>query len=117
MTSNPIRAFFERSLPLIAASEVRKLLGARGSLAFRIDREAWSFTFGDPEPVREGALPDSDLHVSFTGAAFQAFLDGTLDVGDAVGRGEVRAHGDLSLLERFGLLLQQGGPDLGWDHL
>ncbi len=117
MTSPRAREFFERRLPLLAASEVRALLGSRGSLAFQIGRDAWSFSFGDPEPVRRGALADADLHLTFSSAAFEAFIEGTLDVGAAVGRGEIRAQGELPLLERFGKLLQQGPQALGWDHL
>lgn len=117
MTSTRTREFFERRLPLLAASEARALLGSRGSLAFQVERDAWAFSFGDPEPVRRGALADADLLLTFSSAAFEAFLDGSLQIEDAVGRGEIRAQGEISLLERFGKLLQQGQQALGWDQL
>ncbi len=113
--SDLARHFFERTLPLQASAEVSRLHGTRGSVAFRVGSAAWTFRFSSDAPVRPGFDRDADLHVWFTEPAFAAFVNGTLDVSDAVAFGDVRARGDLTLLERFGRFLQKGEAALGWE--
>lgn len=88
-----------------------------GTLTFDVkDAGAWTFVFGSEEPVREGLAETADLSLTFTQSAFLAFIDGSLDVVDAVKRKEVTAQGDsFELLESFGRLLNPPSNDLGWD--
>ena len=60
---------------------------------------------------------EAELQLTFTAPAFAEFLAGSLDVADAAADGQIRAFGDLTLLERFGQLLQPEGASLGWDTL
>ncbi len=108
-------SFFDRLLPLLSASEIARLHGTQGTIAFRVGTAAWTFRFASDRPVEAGIDRDADLHLWFTEAAFLRFLDGTLDVSEAVRLGAVRARGELSLLQRFGRFLQRGEAALGWE--
>lgn len=91
-------------------------LAVHGTIAFWVGDRAWTLQFGDVEsPVIDGALDGASLSLRFTPPAFDGFVDGTLDVGAAVGSGDVSAEGELELFEilsTFMLPVQRG---LGWD--
>ncbi len=107
--------FFDRLLPLLSAAELARLYGSQGAIAFRVGTSAWTFRFASERPVSPGFDRDAELQLWFTEAAFLRFIDGTLDVAEAVRIGGVRARGDLSLLQRFGRFLQRGEAALGWE--
>jgi hypothetical protein len=112
---SPARQFFEHQLPARAAAEVGRLFASEGSIAFKVDDAAWTFRFGDVEPVVARFDRDAPLQLWFTAASFSALLDGSLDIGAAVTAGSVKARGQLSLLENFGRFLQDDKAALGWD--
>ena len=107
--------FFERDLPARASADVHQLFSSEGSIAFKVGEAAWTFRFASMEPVEPRFDRDAPLQLWFSEAAFDGLLDGTLDIADAIGRREVKARGELSLLELFGKFLQPGGVSLGWD--
>ncbi|MBI3183271.1 MAG: SCP2 sterol-binding domain-containing protein [Myxococcales bacterium] len=113
-----VAKFFERLLPLACVQRADDFFGYSGSIAFSIlgpGGGEWTFTFADPEPVQKGFSAEADLRLWFTGAAFEAFVGGTLDAAEAVKAGEVRAEGEVDLLQDFGGLLMPPQRDLGWD--
>lgn len=109
--------FFEVALPHLVLASLHAFLERQGTLSFDVRGVGqWSFSFGCEEPVREGLADDAELSLSFAPAAFDAFLDGSLDVVSAVRSGDITAAGtELELLEDFGRLLRPPGEDLGWE--
>ncbi len=111
--------FFSRLLPGLVVSRFDDFLATKGSVAFKVRGESggqWTFHFADPEPIREGFEEDADLHLIFQEPAFAAFVSGTLDAGDAVAKGDVKAWGDFELLNALAMLMTPLQRDnLGWD--
>lgn len=110
-----VRRFFEHDIPLKAASEVHRLFGTEGSIAFKIGDRAYTFRFANIIPVDDFFDRKARLQLWFSESAFTAMLAGALDVGQAVAKGEVKAKGDIRLLEMFGRFLQPEESNLGWD--
>ncbi|MHB8875102.1 MAG: hypothetical protein ACYC8T_15560 [Myxococcaceae bacterium] len=108
--------FFEVVLPHLVVRDLHTYIQHQGALTFDIQGVGgWTFTFGSEEPVRPGLVDDAELALTFTAAAFDAFLDGSLDVGAAVRAREVSATGrEFGLLEVFGRLLHPPSQNLGW---
>ncbi|MDX2008641.1 MAG: SCP2 sterol-binding domain-containing protein [Myxococcaceae bacterium] len=113
------QTFFQRLLPGLVVARFDDFLATRGSVAFDVrDPEGgqWTFHFADPEPIREGFDDAADLKLAFDADAFEAFVAGTLDAAEAVGRGAVSAEGDFELLSALGvLMLPLQRDNLGWD--
>ncbi|MBN2358839.1 MAG: SCP2 sterol-binding domain-containing protein [Deltaproteobacteria bacterium] len=110
-----IREFFERVLPHLVHQRFLEFVKTQGSVAISV-REvgAWTIRFGDPElPIAPGADAAADLKLDVSAAAFGAFIEGTLDAADAVGRREISFAGDLRVLERLGYFLAGGSSPLG----
>lgn len=110
-----VRRFFEHDIPLKAASEVHRLFGAEGAIAFKIGERAWTFRFANMTPVDDFFDRQARLQLWFSESAFAEMISGALDVTQAVAKGEVKAKGDIRLLELFGRFLQPGAATLGWD--
>lgn len=111
-----VKKWFDRTLPALLVSRFDDFLAVSGAISFKIGDGAWTLNFGDVEnPVREGAIPDADLRLRFTPAAFESFIEGTLDPVAAIGRGDVRASGELELLATLATLMMPLQRDLGWD--
>lgn len=106
--------FFFRRVPHRLAADPQALFTAEGRIAFQVGAESFVFTFASDEPVKTGGDRHAELQLRFTEPAFQGFVEGTLDVVKAVADGEVRARGEVLLLERFGRLLKGPGDALGW---
>lgn len=115
MQADSAAHFFERSVPAKAAVDVQKLFGSRGSIAFKVGQAGWTFRFSSVEPIERRFDRSADLQLWFTEAAFAGLLNAKLDVAEATRSGEVKARGDLRLLELFGRFLQRDGAALGWD--
>ena len=98
--------FFTRLLPAMILRSLHDFVQQRGVLHFDVDGARWTLAFGAEDPIREGLHGAPDLTLTFTGDAFEAFVDGRLDVGPAVAAGSIAAAGDLSLLESFARLLR-----------
>jgi hypothetical protein len=113
------QTFFQHLLPGLVVARFDDFLATRGSVAFDVrgpEGGQWTFHFADPEPIREGCDEAADLTLSFDADAFEAFVGGTLDAAEAVGRGAVTAHGDVELLGALGVLMTPLQRDnLGWD--
>lgn len=110
--------FFQVVLPHLVLRSFDGFLERQGSIAFDIkDSGKWTFHFGSEECVSVGFKEDAELRLTFTRKAFEAFLDGTLDVVAAVQAREVTAKGrDFLLLEEFGRILRPPARhDMGWD--
>lgn len=108
--------WFERQLPALLISRFDDFLAVQGDISFQVGEEAWTLTFGDvEEPVKKAATPKAALRLRFTPPAFSAFVDGTLDPVAAIGRGEVKASGELELLSTLATLMMPLQRDLGWD--
>src|SRR4051812_37010222 len=116
--TDPITRFFDKLLPGLVVQQFDSFLEQDGCISFDITGVGqWSFTFGTEEPVAAGLAPDAGLKLTFTRAAFEKFIDGTLDVIAAVQKKEVTARGrEFILLENFGRILRPPQKhDLGWD--
>ena len=112
------KTWFERQLPALLISRFDDFLAVQGDISFQVGDEAWTLTFADiDEPVRAGATPEAALRLVFTPAAFEAFVDGSLDPVGAISRGEVKASGDIELLSILATLMMPLQRDLGWDAL
>lgn len=110
------KTWFERQLPALLVSKFDDFLAVQGDISFSIGDEAWTLTFGDlDEPVRAGATPTAALRLKFTPPAFQEFIDGSLDAVAAIGRGDIKASGDIELLATLATLMMPLQRDLGWD--
>ena len=108
--------WFERQLPALLISRFDDFLAVQGDISFQVGEGAWTLTFGDvEEPVKKGATPKASLRLRFTPPAFAAFVDGTLDPVAAIGRGEVKASGELELLSILATFMMPLQRDLGWD--
>ncbi|MBS1153435.1 MAG: hypothetical protein H6Q89_5133 [Myxococcaceae bacterium] len=115
---DPIARFFEKLLPALVLKQFDSFLEQDGCISFDVTGAGqWSFTFGTEEPIATGLDPDAGLKLTFTRGAFDKFIDGTLDVIEAVQKKEVTARGrEFILLENFGRLLRPPQRhDLGWD--
>jgi putative sterol carrier protein len=111
-----VQTWFKRQLPALLISKFDDFLAVQGDISFQVGDEAWTLTFGDlDEPVRDGATPDAALRLKFTPPAFLAFVDGSLDPVAAIGRGEIKASGDIELLATLATLMMPLQRDLGWD--
>ncbi len=109
-------SFFGRRLPALIVSRLMEYLAWKGSIGFDVVGQGqWTFEFGSDDPVVEGLRRDADLILRFSGAAFDAFVGGTLDAATAVAKGDVTAKGDLRLLDAFGRLLDPRANSLGWE--
>ncbi len=110
------KVWFERTLPALVISRFDDFLSMTGAIAFEVGDEAWTLTFADVEsPVREGASEDAGLELRFSPTGFAAFTEGTLDVAQATGSGEISATGELELLQSLARLMVPLQRDLGWD--
>ncbi|MBK7857637.1 MAG: hypothetical protein IPJ65_03205 [Archangiaceae bacterium] len=111
------KRFFEVALPNMVARSFMDFLQTQGRISFDIRGAGqWTFRFGTEEPVKKGLEPGSELRLTFTRRAFDAFVNGTLDTAEAVQRREVVAAGSaFELLEAFGRILRPPTVDLGWD--
>jgi putative sterol carrier protein len=111
-----IDQWFQKTLPALLVSRFDDFLAVSGSISFKVGDGAWTLNFGDVEnPVAPGAIPDADLRLKFAPAAFAQFVEGTLDPVAAIGRGDVKASGDLELLATLATLMMPLQRDLGWD--
>ncbi len=110
------KKWFERQLPALLVSRFDDFLAVQGDISFQVGDSAWTLTFGDvDEPVKSVATPGAALRLRFTPPAFQAFVDGTLDPVAAIGRGEVKASGEIELLAILATLMMPLQRNLGWD--
>ncbi len=113
-----IQRFFAKALPEMVSKQFDTFLEQDGILSFDITGVGqWTFTFGIEEPISPGLAEDAGLKLTFTQAAFEKLVDGTLDVLAAVQKREVSAKGrEFILLENFGRILRPPQKhDLGWD--
>ena len=111
-----VKTWFTRQLPALLISRFDDFLAVQGAISFTIGDEAWTLTFADvDEPVRAGATPDAALRLKFTLPAFLAFVDGSLDAVTAIGKGDIKASGDVELLATLATLMMPLQRDLGWD--
>lgn len=111
-----VKKWFDRTLPALLISRFDDFLAVSGAISFKVGDGAWTLNFGDVEnPVSEGAIPDADLRLKFTPSAFEQFITGTLDPVAAIGKGDIKASGDLELLATLATLMMPLQRDLGWD--
>lgn len=113
-----IKRFFEKILPALVIKQFDTFLEQEGCISFDVTGIGqWSFTFGTEEPVASGLDAEAGLKLTFTQTAFEKFIDGSLDVVEAVQKKEVVARGrEFILLENFGRILRPPQKhDLGWD--
>ncbi len=111
-----VNTWFEKTLPSMLVARFDDFLALSGSIAFDIDGDGWTLTFGQLEaPVRHELDEAAELELRFTAPAFQAFCDGTLDAPAAIATGQVTAVGDLELLSALATLMLPLQRDLGWD--
>ena len=116
MDTSP-KHFFSHVLPHLVLRSFDEFLEEEGVLAFDITGVGqWTLMFGSEEPVKPGIDESFGLHLTFAPKAFEQFVDGTLDISDAVRRRLVTAKGgNFDLLEQFARLLKPPSADLGWD--
>lgn len=107
--------FFETAFPHFVAENFSAFLSMRGTIAFSIrDAGSWTVRLGRPkDAVRAEFAEDAELKLWFVPAAFEAFLDGSLDVGASLDSGDLTFTGDPGLLEKIGVLLQPPSSMLG----
>jgi putative sterol carrier protein len=111
-----IKTWFTRQLPALLISKFDDFLAVQGDISFQIGDEAYTLTFGDlDEPVKVGATPKAALRLKFTPHAFLSFVDGSLDPVAAIGKGDIKASGDIELLATLATLMMPLQRDLGWD--
>ncbi|MGV3621202.1 MAG: SCP2 sterol-binding domain-containing protein [Archangium sp.] len=112
-----IATWFEKTLPALLVSRFDDFLAVDGEIAFTVGGQSWTLSFADvEEPVKAGASKEATLKLRFTEAAFTSFIEGTLDVPNAVRGGEVKASGDLELFATLATLMMPLQRDnLGWD--
>jgi hypothetical protein len=111
-----IKTWFMRQLPALLIAKFDDFLAMNGDISFQIGDEAYTLTFGDlDEPIRVGATPKAALRLKFTPPAFLSFIDGSLDPVAAIGRGDIKASGDIELLATLATLMMPLQRDLGWD--
>lgn len=111
-----VKKWFDRTLPALLISRFDDFLAVSGAISFKVGDGAWTLNFGDVEnPVSEGAIPDADLRLKFTQSAFEQFITGTLDPVAAIGKGDIKASGDLELLATLATIMMPLQRDLGWD--
>ncbi len=116
--ADAINRFFQKLLPALVLKQFDTFIEQDGCISFDVAGVGqWSFTFGTEEPVATGLDEEAGLKLTFTTAAFEKFIDGTLDVAAAVQKREVTARGrEFGLLENFGRILRPPARhDLGWD--
>jgi hypothetical protein len=107
------RRFFEKVVPALVMQSFYDFLEQEGSISFDVkDGGQWTFIFGSEEPVRPGLKADAALRLTFTKKAFDGFVDGTLDVVEAVRAKEITGTGDFLLLEAFGRILRPPAHNL-----
>jgi len=111
------KRFFEQMLPSLVLASFHDFLEREGSLAFDVAGAGqWTLTFGSDEPVSSGLKPGAALTLTFCRGAFEKFIDGSLDIGEAVGAKQITARGsDFTMIEAFARLLRPPASDLGWD--
>ena len=115
-TTGQIKTWFMRQLPALLISRFDDFLAVNGDISFQIGDEAYTLTFADlDEPIRVGANPKAALRLKFTPQAFLAFVDGSLDPVAAIGKGDIKASGDIELLATLATLMMPLQRDLGWD--
>lgn len=100
--------FFDVAIPQLAKEHASLFAALSGTLAFIVrDIGTWTVQLGNTDaPVIEGAKADADLVLSFEASAFDAFIDGSLDLQDALNKAQIAHDGDLAVLTRFSRLLQ-----------
>lgn len=112
-----IATWFEKTLPALLVSRFDDFLAVDGEISFTVGAQSWTLSFADvDEPVKAGAAKDATLKLQFSEAAFEKFIEGTLDVPAAVRGGDVKARGDLELFATLATLMMPLQRDnLGWD--
>ncbi len=114
--NSQIKTWFMRQLPALLISRFDDFLAVNGDISFQIGDEAYTLTFADlDEPIRVGANPKAALRLKFTPHAFMSFVDGSLDPVAAIGKGDIKASGDIELLATLATLMMPLQRDLGWD--
>lgn len=113
------QTFFEKRLPGLVVYRFDDFLATQGAVAFDVQGPTggqWTFHFADPDPIRTGFDQTAELRLVFEEPAFEGFIDGTLDVVEAVSTGRIKAAGDYELLSALGvLMLPLQRDNLGWD--
>ena len=109
-----VNRFFEELLPKAVVRSTEKFLAQDGSIAIAVQPHGrWTIRFGSlTEPVSEGFDHEADLRVWFVPGAFARFVEGTLDVEEAISARQIKLAGDMKLMERLGFLLEVGGSPL-----
>jgi hypothetical protein len=117
LAGNPeIQTWFTKQLPALLFSRFDDFLAVNGDISFQVGDDAYTLTFADlDEPIRVGATPGAALRLKFTPHAFLSFVDGSLDPVAAIGRGDIKASGDIELLATLATLMMPLQRDLGWD--
>ena len=111
-----VTRFFTQELPFMTVQNINELFAHEGALSFDVAGQHWSFVFSSEEPVVNELLDEAELKLTFTAPAFLEFVDGTLDIVDAVKSKRVTAAGTaFELLERFGRILRPPAQSLGWE--
>jgi hypothetical protein len=108
MTHDQAR-FFEEVVPRLARRKARAFPALAQSICVVVEDRAWTLTLHDDErPVRAGGDPEAGFTLYLSAPAFDALVDGTLDVDRALDARAVGVAGDVRALEQLGRLL--GGP-------
>jgi hypothetical protein len=109
-----VKRFFEELLPKAVVQSTEKFLAQDGSIAIAVQPHGrWTLRFGSlTDPVSEGFDHEADLRVWFGPGAFARFVEGTLDVEEAVSARQIKLLGDTKLMERLGFLMEVGGSPL-----
>jgi hypothetical protein len=111
-----VRRFFGVALPHRVVERLHLLFSYEGRIAFSIkDAGSWTLRFASDEPVTPRFDRRAELQLHITREAFEAWLDGSLDVPAAVKSGAFKARGQLALLEAFGRLLSEDANGIGWE--
>ena len=100
--------FFETAFPQMVIKHFDTFLQSQGTISFAVEGQGdWTVEFGNSEsPIADGFQGDADLRLWWSGEGFSSFLDGKLDVIEAVQAGDVSAAGNVELLETLGYMLR-----------
>lgn len=110
--------FFDQVLPHLIVRNFDDFLELDGILCFDVPGVGqWSLEFGaSEEPVKRGLNPKAGLILRFTQQALTQFLEGSLNIENAMATRAVTARGSaFELLVQFALLVSPPKTDLGWD--
>ena len=99
-----VARFFEELLPKAVVQSAEKFLAQDGTIAIAVQPHGrWTVRFGSLEdPVSEGFDQEADLRVWFAPGAFARFVEGTLDVEEAVSSRQIKLAGDIKLMPGTG---------------